>query len=271
MNIGPDSHLLTGQAQNQVALRLGVPMTYLKKCPPGVQAYNLNHWIKEERNDKMFIRFNGPKIRALFTPRYQPVDNKEVIKKLESYGYDGDTEVQCTLDDEFMNLSIPDERRGFQLAGKDKMYPGISISNSEVGLASLSISAFILRLVCTNGLITKSDVSASYRHISDRILGDFNSILRQFSQDTDQMKQQWMISLESPVHDAQATLSSFNRQFNLRDNEIQAVEWAWNIEQGPHLFHVINSYTKAAQYPQLPAESVYRLQKTGGSILSLVR
>ena len=194
-----------------------------------------------------------------------------MIKKLESYGYDGDTEVQCTLDDEFMNLSIPDERRGFQLPGNDKMYPGISISNSEVGLASLSISAFILRLVCTNGLITKSDVSASYRHISDRILGDFDSILRQFSQDTDQMKQQWLISLDSPVHDAQSTLSSFNRQFNLRDNEIQAVEWAWNIEQGPHLFHVINSYTKAAQYPQLPAESVYRLQKTGGSILSLVR
>ena len=64
MNIGSDSHLLTGQAQNQIAIRLGVPMTYLKKCPPSVQAYNLNHWIKEERNDKMFIRFNGPKIRA---------------------------------------------------------------------------------------------------------------------------------------------------------------------------------------------------------------
>ena len=44
---------------------------------------------------------------------------------------------------------------------------------SEVGLASLSIAAFVLRLICTNGLVAKSDVSASYRHVSTKILGEF--------------------------------------------------------------------------------------------------
>ena len=63
-------------------------MQYLKKCSQElVQSYNLNHWIKEERNDNMFIRFIGNDVRAIFTPRYQPVDNKAVLKKLEMMDY----------------------------------------------------------------------------------------------------------------------------------------------------------------------------------------
>jgi hypothetical protein len=43
-----------------------------------------------------------------------------------------------------MSLSILDGKKAFDING-DKFKPGISISNSEVGLASLSIAAFILR------------------------------------------------------------------------------------------------------------------------------
>ena len=68
-----------------------------------------------------------------------------------------------------MSLSIPDGRQTFNVYG-EKMTPGISVSNSEVGLASLSIAAFMLRLVCTNGMISKTEVSASYRHVSAKIL-----------------------------------------------------------------------------------------------------
>ena len=57
------------------------------------------------------------------------------------------------------------------------MTPGVSISNSEVGLASLSMAAFVLRLICTNGMISKTEVSASYRHVSLKILNEFPKVL----------------------------------------------------------------------------------------------
>jgi len=57
------------------------------------------------------------------------------------------------------------------------MTPGVSISNSEVAIASLSIAAFVLRLVCTNGMISKTEVSASYRHVSLKILNGFPKVL----------------------------------------------------------------------------------------------
>jgi hypothetical protein len=65
-----------------------------------------------------------------------------------------------------------DGKKSFEING-DKFKPGISISNSEVGLASLSIAAFIFRLVCTNGLVSKTEISASYRHGSRKILDEF--------------------------------------------------------------------------------------------------
>jgi hypothetical protein len=129
---------------------------------------------------KLLFRFDGQDVRALFTTKYIPVDNFEVCERLDSLGYGPDTEVQCHLDPEFMSLSIPDGAKAFDING-DKFKPGISISNSEVGLASLSISAFVLRLVCTNGLVAKSDVSASYRHVSTKILSEFPQVLDKVS------------------------------------------------------------------------------------------
>jgi hypothetical protein len=38
------------------------------------------------------------------------------------------------------------------------MTPGVSVSNSEVGLACLSIAAFFLRLICTNGMVSATEV-----------------------------------------------------------------------------------------------------------------
>jgi len=109
-----------------------------------------------------------------------PVDNFEALERLDSCGYKPETKVQCSLDHEFMSLSIPDGERSFDING-DKFTPGITIFNSEVGLASLSISAFILRLICTNGLISKTQESNSYRHVSTKILSEFPQVLEKVS------------------------------------------------------------------------------------------
>ena len=122
--------------------------------------------------------FDGQDVRAIFTPRYKPVDNFEVMERLENLGYTPDTKVQCHLDTEFMSLSIPDGKQTFAVNG-DKITPGISIANSEVGLSSLKISAFFLRLVCTNGMVAKTEISAAYRHVSVKILDEFPNVMRE--------------------------------------------------------------------------------------------
>ena len=126
--------------------------------------------MEHERNEQLFFRFDGREVRVIFTPKYKPVDNFEVMERLDFLGYDPGTEVQCHLDAEFMSLSIPDGNKAFDING-DRFKSGISISNSEVGLASLSIAAFVLRLVCTNGIIAKTDTRMMIPKIIGAVVG----------------------------------------------------------------------------------------------------
>jgi hypothetical protein len=169
-----------------------------------------------------------------------------------------------------MLLSIPDGRRSFKING-DKMTPGISISNSEVGLASLSIAAFILRLVCTNGMVAKTEISASYRHVSTKILTELPKVFQQVADGLGKQKDRLKLSLESPVADPLMTIGNFNRQFALGEMEKSAVEWAWPQEMGETMFDVINTYTRAAAMKGLPAESSWKLQRVGGEVLGMLR
>jgi hypothetical protein len=263
-------HLLRPKAQSLMANRLGIPLQYLQRCPAEVQAYNLNHWITREPNPELFFRFDGSDVRAIFTPRYQPMDNLEVLERLDRLGYKADTRVQCCLDAEFMALSIPDAAKTFDLQG-DRITPGLSICNSEVGLSSLRIAAFYLRLVCTNGLVAKTQVAVAYRHVSRKILDDFPQVFAQVAQQQLRQQGQFQLSVESKVDDPLATMHNFNRQFQLMEKEQEAVEWGWHFEPGGTMFAIVNAYTRAAMFNGLTAASSYRLQSVGGQILNMVK
>jgi len=269
MRIGDERHTMRTMAQRSIAWRLGIPYNYLAKCPPELQTEQMNFWIRHEKREQLFIRFDGEDVRAIFTPRYKPVDNFEVFARLDEMGYTPDTQVQCHHDAEFMLLSIPDGKRSFKVNG-DKTTPGISISNSEVGLASLSVSAFILRLVCTNGMVAKTEISASYRHVSTKILTELPHVFEKVSDGLGRQKDRLKLSLESPVADPLMTIGNFNRQFALGEMEKTAVEWAWPQEAGETMFHVVNTYTRAAAMEGLPAESSFRLQRVGGEVLGML-
>lgn len=270
VKIAGNAHPMKEIAQRSMAWRLGIPYNYLAKCPPEIQALNMNHWLQHEKNTQLFFRFDGREVRAIFTPKYKPVDNMDLILEIYAMGYRPETQVQCHLDETFMSLSIMDGEKSFDING-DRFRPGVSISNSEVGIASLSISAFILRLVCTNGMISKTQLSASYRHVSSKILVEMPKILEQVSVELGEQRRQIGISMESPVRDPLGSIESFNRRFGIPKKEAEAVKLAWEAEPGETMFAVINAYTRAARVPELTAEEAYRLEKTGGMILSLVK
>ena len=270
MMIAGEAYPLRRIAQKSMAWRLNIPFEYLRRCPPDIQAYNLNFWLQHERNEELFFRFDGREVRAVFTPRYKPLDNLEVLDKLNDLGYGLETRVQCHLDAEFLSLSIPDGGKTFSVNG-DRITPGISVANSEVGLSSLRISAFFLRLKCTNGLIVKTGITAAYRHVSRKILEEFPVVLEKVSEQVGQERDKFRLSLESQVDDPYASLRAFNKQFLLGKMEQEAVDWGYGLEPGRTMFHLVNAYTRAAQFSDLSAESSYRLQRVGGNILAMVK
>ena len=171
-------------AQRLLSNRLRVPYSYLSRCPVELQARNLNYWIEQERQqrDTFFCRFDGNRLRAVFTERYRPLDNMEILSQLIQHGFDPSTPVQYAIDDGMFLVKIPEYARAFGVnpgyGQLDEIVPGVAFSNSETGLIAFSIEAFFYRLVCTNGLIAKTSSTVSrFKHISNRGLENFPETL----------------------------------------------------------------------------------------------
>jgi hypothetical protein len=259
-------------AQRLFANRLRIPHSYLVRCPFDLQAENLNHWLRQEQKERetLFCRFDGAKLRAVFTDRYKCLDNVQILERMVEYGFSQETEVHLNLSQELMVLKVPDYTRMFGFNG-DRMTPGIAVSNSEVGILAFSIEAYFYRLVCTNGLIAKTTVASRFRHVSLRALDEFNDIVRQVIYESHRGQDRLQLSTQTQVNDPLKTIGSFNRQFLLTKREAEAVERAWILEQGGTMFHLINTYTRAAQDNQLTGEETHKLERVGGEILALVK
>jgi hypothetical protein len=87
----------------------------------------------------------------------------------------------------------------------------------------------------------------------------------------EKQKSQFRISIESKMENPLATIESFNRQFQVGEKEREAVNWGCEQEMGKTMFHVVNAYTRAAQFEGLSAEASYQLEEVGGMVLGMVK
>ena len=260
-------------AQRLFANRLRVPYSYLSRCPKELQARNLNYWIEQEkeRRETLFCRFDGNSLRAVFTDRYTAIDHMEILSRMVEYGFNPEVEVHYSLDQELLILKVPDFTRTFGFGDNDRIVPGISIANSEVGILAFSIEAYFYRLVCCNGLVSKTSVASKFKHVSRKALEEFPHILQQVVYESENSQSRFEISIQNRVDNPLSTIGTFNRQFNITKKEAEAIEHAWEIEPGMTMFHVLNAYTRAAQDTSLTSEESYKLERVGGLILSLVK
>ena len=85
------------------------------------------------------------------------------------------------------------------------------------------------------------------------------------------LKQQLEAAHALPVHNPEDTFLKLNKEYKVNASMQEAVKQAWPYEQGDTMFNVIQTYTHAAQMPNLPPEDSFELQLVGGKILSSVR
>jgi Domain of unknown function (DUF932). len=264
-------------AQHLIANRLRVPHSYLCRCPQELQAENLNYWIREEAKNRQtfFCRFDDHKLRAVFTDRYRPLDNMEILSQMIENKFDPSAEVQYSIDDTMFLVKIPEYARAFRVRtgyeGRDDIVPGISFANSEVGILAFSIEAFFYRIICTNGLISQASSTSRFKHISTRGLENFHDTLAHVIQNSIHNQNQFQISQNTHVNNPIASIEKFSQQFGLSMAETEVVRQSYYKEEGCTMFHIINAFTAAGKTPGLTTSEVYKYEKTGGLILSLVK
>lgn len=264
-------------AQRLLSNRLKVPYSYLSRCPADLQAENLNFWIEREaqNRDTFFCRFNGEALRAVFTERYKPLDNMEVLSELIQSGFDTRAKVQYSLDEKMFLLKIPEYARTFNVNpdyGKlDEIVPGLSFANSEVGIMAFSIESYFYRLICTNGLISQVTSAISrFKHISNKGLESFGDTLSMVIEDSMAKQEKFMTARNSLIEDPVDVIDTYAKRLGLSQDEVKIVKENFWAEPGETLFHILNAFTAAARTRGLSTTEIYKLESAGGEILSRV-
>ena len=145
----------------QVATTLGIPARYydmMAAQKPELLAENVNAWFSDKGSRYMIRSMdygNGPVARALLSDRYRRIDNMEIAAAvLPLFGGNDQYEVvSCEVTENRLYLKIVNHRLEMEVVPGDYVQAGVVISNSEVGLGSVSVQPLVYRLVCTNGMV----------------------------------------------------------------------------------------------------------------------
>ena len=154
-------------AHRQIGQFLKIPATYydrMRREYPQLLTLNANGWFAQMPQAKRMLRTLDGTARALLSDRYRRIDNFEVasavlpiISRME-----GASVESCELTDSRMYLKVVNPRVTAEIKKGDIVQAGVLISNSEVGMGSVTVSPLIYRLVCSNGMIAEDGKLRKY-------------------------------------------------------------------------------------------------------------
>ena len=156
-------------AHRQMGQFLKIPAAYYERMRteyPELLASNVNGWLNRVPDDYRMVRTLDGTARAILSDRYRRIDNFEVASTVLPIiaGMEGARVESCELTDSRMYLKVVNPRITAEIKPGDVVQSGIIITNSEVGMGSVSISPLIFRLVCSNGMIAQ-DGRVRKRHV----------------------------------------------------------------------------------------------------------
>lgn len=150
-------------AHSQIGQYLEIPAKYYERMrydSPELLTNNVNHWLHRTENpERRMIRTLDGNVRAFLSDRYRRIDNAQIAETVLPIisRMEGARVESCEITDNRMYIKVVNPRISANVGVGDVVQSGLVISNSEVGLGSVSVSPLIFRLVCSNGMIAQDN------------------------------------------------------------------------------------------------------------------
>jgi len=165
---------VTDLFHRQLGAALGIPAKYYDKMraeAPALLADNTNHWLAA-RDSRHTIRTLNGDARAFLSDRYRRIDHLDILRAvlpvLQELDGSGVESCEVTGRADVPQSGQPQAGGGGRArrhrAGGGHDLQQLMISNSEVGLGSVTVMPLVYRLVCRNGM-TVNALGARKYHI----------------------------------------------------------------------------------------------------------
>lgn len=262
---------LNEHSLHQMLGRLDFPVRFYNRLPAGLQFQNVNWLVQNGAYEKdVLLRVQDEnRVRALLSGRFESFDHLELLRLLGDFVGDATVRWQH-LDDEVLHLSLSYPNTATEVKVGDVVETGVHISNSEVGMRSVTVCAYVYRLKCSNGVIGR-DSGSQYRF---RHTGDGDK-LRQAVQAA--MSDVWMNAqgivakykqaLQEMVDRPIDAIESVSKDRGLTQDEFKRVLESFNEEPGRTRFELSQAFSRAAQVME-SAERSFELQRVAYDVLN---
>lgn len=168
-------------AHAQIATALGIPQKYydrMRNENPTLLTQNVNTWLQSEPKTRMIRTLDGT-ARAFLSNRYRRIDNYDIAQTvlpiLSNLGVKFESN---EVTDSRMYIKVVNERLTKEVRPGDYVQSGVIITNSEVGMGTVTIQPLLYRLVCTNGMVVNdAHTRTRRRHIGKGNLADNDYVL----------------------------------------------------------------------------------------------
>lgn len=148
----------------QVGDKLGIPAKYydvMREKKPELLARNVNAWLSDQDGSYMVRTIEGDGVktaRAFLSKQYRRIDNLQVaMATLPLFAGSDDYRVEsCEVTPTHVYLKIVSLKLEAEVKVGDVVQAGVVISNSEVGLGSVSVQPLLYTLACKNGMTINS-------------------------------------------------------------------------------------------------------------------
>ena len=295
-------------SQGQVASYANIPKAYFDRI--GVQNKQLlslmvNHSFLHKRSEvpahrreaRMFRSLDGT-LQALVSPSFLTLDGYELMQVLkpilDRYGF---TVLEASITEKRLYVNAVTEALQGEVKQGDVINYGVTISTSDVGAGSISISPYLYRLICSNGLKTESHFKRRHLASSKAEGEDFRDL---FTSQTvyhekrailGKAKDTLLASLREDNFNAELgrlketterTITNYNLQevveragkfYGVTDSKVQAAVvnelGAGNQGAGLTMWGLMNSFTAVAKTEIVDYDEQDRLERIAGTMPKL--
>lgn len=212
---------VNGTAHAQIGRFLDIPSSYynmMQEKNPKLLATNINTWLAQRPASRRMIRMYDGNMRAFLSDQYLKLDHDAILYTvlpiLEKLGLDAQVE-SCEITESRLYIKVVNKKVQAEVVPGDIVQAGVIITNSEIGLGSITVKPLVFRLVCRNGMVINDAVSRAY-HKGSRMKSKSNFML--FKDDTREAQAKSLrLELRDIVEDAvsQVTLDRVTQKYKM--------------------------------------------------------
>jgi hypothetical protein len=214
--------MINNHAHGQIAARLQIPKKYYDRMledQPLLLCQNVNTWFNSEVENRMVRTLDG-NVRAFLSDGYRRLDNYDLLTKVLPALREMDMQIHsCNLSEANLYLKVIFNELNTTNAKGEKVFSGITLSNSEVGSGSVKIEPMTWVEWCSNGAVWDKSLNKYHTGRRSNVIDDNSYEL--FSDATKQLTDDAFWNQVLDVVKASMDEVRFNNQIALIDRAIE--------------------------------------------------